>query len=358
MLQLVQQMIKLTERQKKILGFITENTITGVSPILEFINKNDIEITRFSIIRDLNTLIENNLVEKVGGGRSVKYKQKENNSLHKYIDIDDYFKKHQDERYLISKNFEFNVFEKINNLFNKEQLEKIDSLNAKFEENIEKISPTIKKLEMERFIIELSWKSSQIEGNTYSLLDTEYLIKNKIEAEGHKKEEAIMILNHKVTLDFINNNTSYFKIISIKKIEELHKLITDRLGVNHGIRKSPVGITGTNYQPLDNEYQIREAIDKMIEIINEEKHPIIKAFLSLALISYIQPFEDGNKRTARILANAILIANDFCPLSYRSIKEIDYKKAILVFYESHNLDPLKRMFMEQFEFAIKNYFRK
>ncbi|HAE36235.1 TPA: cell filamentation protein Fic [Candidatus Nomurabacteria bacterium] len=358
MLQLVQQMIKLRERQKKILGFITENTITGVSPILEFINKNDVEITRFSIIRDLNILIENNLVEKVGGGRSVRYKQKEDNSLHKYIDIDDYFKKHQDERNLISKNFEFNVFEKIKNLFTNEQLEKIDSLNYKFEENIKKISPTIKKLEMERFIIELSWKSSQIEGNTYSLLDTEYLIKNRIEAEGHKKEEAIMILNHKVALDFINNNTSYFKIVSIKKIEELHKLITEGLGVNYGIRKSPVGITGTNYLPLDNEYQIREAIDKMMEVINEEKHPIIKAFLSLALISYIQPFEDGNKRTARILANAILIANNFCPLSYRSVKEIDYKKAILVFYESHNLDPLKRMFIEQFEFAIKNYFRK
>jgi len=358
MLQLVQQMIKLTERQKKILGFITENTQIGISEILEFINKNELEITRFSIIRDLNILIENNLVKKVGGGRSTKYTPKENDTLHKYIDIDDYFKKPQDERVLISKNFEFNIFEKINNLFTKEQLEKINVLNNKFRENINKISPTIKKLEMERFIIELSWKSSQIEGNTYSLLDTEYLIKNKIEAEGHKKEEAIMILNHKITLDFINKNTSYFKSISIKKIEELHKLITEGLGVNHGIRKSPVGITGTNYIPLDNEYQIKEAIKKMTERINKEVDPIIKAFLSLSIISYIQPFEDGNKRTARLLANAILIAHNYCPLSYRSVKEVDYKKAILVFYESHNLDPLKRMFVEQFEFAIKNYFRK
>ncbi|MFA5773464.1 MAG: Fic family protein [Candidatus Paceibacterota bacterium] len=351
-------MIKLTERQKKILGFITENTQIGISEILEFINKNELEITRFSIIRDLNILIENNLVKKVGGGRSTKYTPKENDTLHKYIDIDDYFKKPQDERVLISKNFEFNIFEKINNLFTKEQLEKINVLNNKFRENINKISPTIKKLEMERFIIELSWKSSQIEGNTYSLLDTEYLIKNKIEAEGHKKEEAIMILNHKITLDFINKNTSYFKSISIKKIEELHKLITEGLGVNHGIRKSPVGITGTNYIPLDNEYQIKEAIKKMTERINKEVDPIIKAFLSLSIISYIQPFEDGNKRTARLLANAILIAHNYCPLSYRSVKEVDYKKAILVFYESHNLDPLKRMFVEQFEFAIKNYFRK
>jgi len=351
-------MIKLTERQKKILGFITENTPIGISEILESINKGNIKVTRFSIIRDLNILIDNNLIKKQGGGRSTKYTPKENNTLHKYVDVDDYFKKPQDERILISKNFEFNIFEKMDNLFKKDELEKIKILNNKFRENINKISPTIKKLEMERFIIELSWKSSQIEGNTYSLLDTEYLIKNKTEAEGHKKEEAVMILNHKVALDFINKNNSYFKLISIKKIEELHRLITGGLGVNHGIRKSPVGITGTNYVPLDNEYQIKEAIEKMIMAVNEEKNPIIKAFLALSLISYIQPFEDGNKRTARLLANAILIANDYCPLSYRSVKEIDYKKAILVFYESHNLDPLKRMFIEQFEFAIKNYFRK
>ena len=351
-------MIKLTGRQKKILDFITRDIKVGISEIVEFVNKNGPKVSRFSIIRDLNILIENNLIKKEGGGRSTKYVEKLNNSLHKYVDIDDYFKIPQDERPLVSSCFEFNIFEKVNNLFTKEQLSKIEALNKKFNENLKAISPTIKKIEMERFIIELSWKSSQIEGNTYTLLDTEYLIKNRVEAEGHKKEEAVMILNHKIALDFINTNNSYFKIISIKKIEELHKLIIKDLGVNYGIRKSPVGIMGTNYQPLDNEYQIKEAVQKMTEIINTEKHPIIKAFLALVLISYIQPFEDGNKRTARLLANALLTAHEYCPLSYRSVKESDYKKAILVFYESHNLDPLERMFLEQFEFAVKNYFRK
>jgi Fic family protein len=95
----------------------------------------------------------------------------------------------------------------------------------------------------------------------------------------------------------------------------------------------------------------------MILSINKIGHPIVKAFLALALISYIQPFEDGNKRTARLFANALLIAHNYCPLSYRSVKESDYKKAVLVFYESHNIDPMKRIFLEQFEFAIWNYFR-
>ena len=167
----------------------------------------------------------------------------------------------------------------------------------------------------------------------------------------------ILILNHKKALDFINEKTSYFETISLEKLEELHKLIVGDLDIHFNIRKSPVGITGTKYKPLDNEYQIKEAVKEMIKLINNSAHPVVKSFLALALISYIQPFEDGNKRTARLLANAILLSYNYCPLSYRSVKEGDYKKAILIFYEIHHLDPLKRIFLEQFEFAVNNYFR-
>lgn len=350
-------MIKLTDRQKRILSFISKEIEVGMADVFSFLNKDETKISRFSIVRDLNVLIQNGFINKIGGGRSTKYKEVQNNPIHKYIDIDEYFETPQDDRKLTSQYFEFDIFKKLENIFTKENLARTNNLNKKFRENVKNISKTIKKLETERFIIELSWKSSQIEGNTYSLLDTEDLIKNKIEASGHKKEEAIMILNHKQALDFINKNSSYFKIISIKKLEELHKLIMKDLDISYNLRKSPVGIVGTNYKPLDNEYQIKEAIQKMIGLINETEHPVSKAFFALSLISYIQPFEDGNKRTARLLANALLISHNYCPLSYRSVKESEYKKAILIFYESHNLDPLKRMFLEQFEFAVNNYFR-
>lgn len=357
MLQLVQQMIKLTDRQKKILEYILRNNEARISEILDFFNKNNAPVSRFSIVRDLNTLLENDLMERIGGGRSIKYKGKLGSTYHKYVNIDDYFKIPQDERHLVSEYFDFKIFEKLDKVFSKENIKKIDELNSKYKNNLKEISTSIKKLELERFTIELSWKSSQIEGNTYTLLDTEYLIKNKIEAEGHKREEAIMILNHKKALDFINKNSSYFKIISIKKLEELHKLIVGDLDIHYNLRKFPVGIKGTNYKPLDNEYQIKEAVQKMIDSINNSKHPAFKAFLALVLISYIQPFEDGNKRTGRLFSNALLLAHKYSPLSYRSVKESDYKKAILVFYETHNLDPLKRIFLEQFEFAVLNYFR-
>ena len=74
------------------------------------------------------------------------------------------------------------------------------------------------------------------------------------------------------------------------------------------------------------------------------------------MISYIQPFEDGNKRTGRILANAILYANNYCPISYRSVSEIEYKKAVVIFYETNSLSYFKDMFVEQFKFAVEKYF--
>ena len=210
--------------------------------------------------------------------------------------------------------------------------------------------------EMERLGVDLSWKSSQIEGNTYNLLETERLLLEKEEAKGKTKEEAIMLLNHKEALDFILDNPDYLQYLSIRKIEDIHSILIKELGVERHIRSRRVGITGTNYRPLDNEYQIREAMEDTCQLINNKQSIFDKAFLALVLLSYIQPFADGNKRTARITSNAILIANGYCPLSFRSVDSIDYKKAMLVFYEQNNIYPFKKIFIEQFEFAVNTYF--
>ena len=111
-----------------------------------------------------------------------------------------------------------------------------------------------------------------------------------------------------------------------------------------------------NYTPLDNEFQIKEALELMCSLINEKKNVFEKALLALVLISYIQPFADGNKRTARIISNAILMNNHYCPISFRTVDSIEYKKAMLVFYEQNNIYPFKNEFINQFEFAVNTYF--
>jgi Fic family protein len=94
----------------------------------------------------------------------------------------------------------------------------------------------------------------------------------------------------------------------------------------------------------------------MCSLVNDKKNVFEKAFLLLMLLSYIQPFEDGNKRTARIISNAMLMQHKHCPLSFRTVDSIDYKKAMLVFYEQNNISCFKEIFIEQFRFAVNTYF--
>lgn len=293
-----------------------------------------------------------------GQGRSTRYSLSAQAQVTMNIDINTYFQKETDER-TIQTGFNFELISRILpdvEVFSKEEKEYLTSLQDKFSQNLKSISDIEYRKEMERLGIDLSWKSSQIEGNTYSLLETEKLLKEKQTASGKTKEEAIMLLNHKDALDFILDAPDYLKELSIRRIEDIHSLLVKELGVDSGIRKRRVGITGTNYRPLDNEFQIREALDDACRLINAKENVFEKAILALVLLSYIQAFVDGNKRTARITSNAILIANNHCPISFRTVDSVDYKKAMLIFYEQNNISAFKKIFIEQFAFAVETYF--
>ena len=138
-------------------------------------------------------------------------------------------------------------------------------------------------------------------------------------------------------------------------LEQLHGILVKDLSVGLGFRKKLVGVVGSKYRPLDNIYQIQEAVDMLAATVAKMQTPYGKALAALLGISYIQPFEDGNKRTARLMANALLLAHGCAPLSYRSVEEKDYREATLVFYELNSLLPFKQIFVEQYEFAAKNY---
>jgi Fic family protein len=241
-------------------------------------------------------------------------------------------------------------------LFTEDEERKLDLLHAEFKDNIAHLSPLAYNKEMERLAIDLSWKSSQIEGNTYSLLETERLLKEKETAAGKPKDDAVMLLNHKEAINFIVDHPDYVIPLKIREVEDIHSLLIKDLGVDRNIRQRRVGISGTNYVPLDNEHQIREALNDMCALINGKENVFEKAVLALVLLSYIQPFSDGNKRTARIASNAILIAYGYCPISFRTVDSIEYKKAMLLFYEQNNISAFKRIFIDQFEFAVKTYF--
>ena len=219
-----------------------------------------------------------------------------------------------------------------------------------------KIAPTVNVNGNEN-ILEL-WHGPTCAFKDMALQLLPYLmtVSAKKTAQGKTKDEAVMLLNHKDALDFVLDNPDYLKELSTRRIEDIHAILTKELGVGGGIRTRRVGITGTNYRPLDNEAQIREALEDSCALINSKENIFEKALLALVLLSYIQAFSDGNKRTARITSNAILMAWGYCPLSFRTVDSVDYKKAMLMFYEQNNIAAFKQIFIEQYEFATKNYF--
>lgn len=293
-----------------------------------------------------------------GKARATRYRLSPQAQLLMPLNLDTYFALEVDERQVHSSyNFELiNGLLTETRLFSYKELAHLDALQDEFRQHVNELTDNEYRKEMERLGIDLSWKSSQIEGNTYTLLETERLLRESKTAEGKTKEEAVMLLNHKDALSFILDNPDYLQELTVSHIEDIHQLLTKDLSIDKGLRRHRVGITGTNYHPLDNEFQIREAMRDACKLINSKYNIFEKALLTLLLLSYIQPFLDGNKRTARITSNAILIANDYCPLSFRSIDSIDYKKAMLIFYEQNNLYAFKQIFIEQFEFAVKEYF--
>ncbi len=330
------------------------------SEILAYLSTRGIKSSKATLNRDLAELIKAGIVITKGQGKNISYGLSPSHALITNCDLNEYFQTQYLQRQ-INESFNDEIFSLLkqsqNQIFSKQEQELLVNLQNKFQSNYQQISPTAKNKETERLCIELAWKSSSIEGNTYSLLETETLIKTRVEAAGHQRHEAIMILNHKYALDYIFANKDSYRQISPEKIINLHRILTEGLYVDQGIRRGLIGISGTRYRPPANYHNLEKYIKDISTLINETEDINLKAIFALLCIAYTQMFMDGNKRTSRMLANAILIAHDHCPLSLGSLDETEYKQALMVFYEKNNITNFKRLYIEQLDFAINNYFQ-
>ncbi|MDR3224991.1 MAG: Fic family protein [Clostridiales Family XIII bacterium] len=344
----------MNSREAQILTYIKEHGETKTVDIHAALDG----VSLPTVKRDLAKLVQEGLIAPLGKGRGTRYALTDAYLLICPVDLDLYYQKEVDER-SVNRNFNWDLIREVlpvTPLLSASEADHLNDLQNQFLQRSAELSPAAYRKEMERLAIDLSWKSSQIEGNTYSLLETERLLKEKLTAAGKTKEEAIMLLNHKDAIDFLIENEDFMKPVTVSAIEMIHSLLVKELDVDRNIRTRRVGISGTNYQPLDNEFQIKEALEAMCVLVSDREEVFEQALLGLLLISYIQPFMDGNKRTARIVSNAILMRGGRCPISFRTVDSIDYKKAMLLFYEQNNISRFKQIFIDQFEFAVNTYF--
>lgn len=221
-----------------------------------------------------------------------------------------------------------------------------EDLEGAFGKRIAQYEPGAKMTakELEYLTIELSWKSSALEGNTYTLLDTQLLLTEGIKAKNRTAFETQMILNHKDAISFIVENPELFaSSIAFRTVEELHRIIGRNLGIESGVRKKMIRISASNYEPLSGPQQLRETADTVLSVISRATNPFTKALLALTLIPYLQIFEDGNKRTGRMLANALLITNIGKGFSLRKTEARELALAYLSFYEFNSVRKLSEI---------------
>lgn len=214
----------------------------------------------------------------------------------------------------------------------------------------------IKKI-YHRMLINLSFNSSRLEGNTYSLLDTERLIIKGNAADKKSDEEKIMILNHKEAIRHLVDNAEKIKI-DYNEICTLHYLLSDGLiepEKSGYVRNESIKISGSQYIPLSSKERIEIQLEKICKKANKIENVFEQSFFVLVQLAYLQAFSDVNKRTSRLSANIPLIRENFAPLSFNDIDKDDYIDAILCIYELNDTAPLADLYKFSYLRSCKVY---
>jgi Fic/DOC family len=211
---------------------------------------------------------------------------------------------------------------------------------------------------LDRLLIDLSWNSSRLEGNTYSLLETERLLELGEAAEGKDALEAQMILNHKAAIELLVEHAEETGF-NRYTVLNLHGLLADNLlsdpQAGGRLRSIPVAISGTVFHPLEGPQLIEECFDQILATAAAIKDPLEQAFFVMVHIPYLQPFEDVNKRVSRLAANIPFIRHNLCPLSFVDVPERDYVDGILGVYELNRIDLLRDVFIWAYERSSARY---
>ena len=211
---------------------------------------------------------------------------------------------------------------------------------------------------LNRLLIDLSWASSQLEGNTYSRLDTERLIEFGQAADGKDVLETQMILNHKDAIQYLVSDLAH-ATLSTGTIIALHAFLSDGLmadpTASGRIRQRAVEIGGSVYMPVALPQRLEELFGIVIEMATEISDPFEQAFFLMVHLPYLQPFEDVNKRVSRLAANIPFIRHNLCPLSFIDVPQQAYVDALIGVYELNRIELLRDVFVWAYERSCQQY---
>lgn len=217
---------------------------------------------------------------------------------------------------------------------------------------------TYSRAVLNRLLIDLSWASSHLEGNTYSRLDTRQLIEYGKAAQGKASIETQMILNHKATIELLVENieSAEFNRYTLMNI---HSCLAENLLPNPAdegrIRQHAVDIGKSTYRPLSTPQQIEDTLEVLLSKANQITDPFEQSFFMMVHLPYLQPFADINKRTSRLAANLPLFRANLCPLTFLDVPEQAYSRATLGVYEMTRVELLRDLYLWAYERSTQEY---
>ena len=217
---------------------------------------------------------------------------------------------------------------------------------------------TYAKQILNRLLIDLSWNSSRLEGNTYSLLDTRRLIEFGEEAQGGNRLEAQMILNHKDAIAFLVSaadeiDFNRYTVLNLHGIL-VQNFLPDEAAAGR-LRSIAVGIESSAFHPLEVPQLIEECFNQVLATAQAIHDPFEQSFFAMVHLPYLQPFDDVNKRVSRLAANIPFIKANLSPLSFTDVPRSTYTDAILGVYELNQVDLLKDVFIWAYERSAERY---
>ncbi|MEN8218550.1 MAG: Fic family protein [Pseudomonadota bacterium] len=209
---------------------------------------------------------------------------------------------------------------------------------------------------LNRLLIDLSWASSRLEGNTYSRLDTQNLIEFGQAAEGKDILETQMIINHKAAIEMLIEEADQVGFNPFT-FQNLHAILSENLLHDDDacgrLRRRPVDISGSVFHPLPQ--VLEDCFRLLLQKASAIPDPFEQAFFVMVQLPYLQPFEDVNKRVSRLGANISLIRNNLCPLSFIDVPEQAYLDGTLAVYEFNQFDLLRDVFTWAYERSCQHY---
>lgn len=209
----------------------------------------------------------------------------------------------------------------------------------------------------QRFLIDLAWASSNLEGNTYSYLDTEVLVNYGEQAVGHDLFESTMILNHKNAINEVVDNVGN-PVLNERFTARIHTFLLRDLISDEDlgrVRSSPVGIGGSSYIPSEDRYMLMSALGSLLWKAEQVEDPFEASFFLLAGFSYLQAFVDGNKRMGRLLCNVPLLWNGLPPMSFIGVDQYAYVSGLILFYEKADTSLLSETIANAYVENSKSY---